>query len=566
MQDESASSFVSLSFEDMDNLVGEEPRSEQSNGSSGTGTSDVLEDSPTECSHFSGGSEFELPLRIRHIQRQFPEDYQTLDNELQEVVGKYTRAIDRQSFDVTSRYMSDVIFVRDDDHRRRLNKWFTECGPHYPRRLFIWVDEGDHFHTVHDCPYSGSRCRCKFTQTEDFRGHVRKQLRRNRFISELDKIDWQNVFIYFVMQKRESRSQIWIGGRNQGPPSCSESLRWGNVQALARTILAREVEGTGHNNQREFQLSEENRKRVSRSNDGPGEKRSKFERITEEVQVLLDKYSCIPPSDLKDIIPPSHKDYNINFHDPRNSKIYDAACHLYMLDCNRRTLADFKNFYNDKLPIFYANSINPFDYYHDRETSVNYLNDLLLFQCGGDTDKLRELLGNIKTWFNKQGWSQLINGKYEINPKINCVVILGPPNSGKNYFWDTIAAVAMNVGHIGRVNNKTNQFALQDAHNRRLVMGNEINMEEGAKEDFKKLCEGTAFNIRVKYQGDKIFKRTPIVLISNFDLDICGDPHFRNVRLITLRWKSAPLLASSKKKPYPLALFDLYDMYDIGLE
>ena len=43
-----------------------------------------------------------------------------------------------------------------------------------------------------------------------------------------------------------------------------------------------------------------------------------------------------------------------------------------------------------------------------------------------------------------------------------------------------------------------------------------------------------------------------------------GDPHFRNVRLHTMRWKSAPLLASSKKKPYPLAIFDLYDLYNLS--
>ncbi|GIX83989.1 hypothetical protein CDAR_270231 [Caerostris darwini] len=54
----------------------------------------------------------------------------------------------------------------------------------------------------------------------------------------------------------------------------------------------------------------------------------------------------------------------------------------------------------------------------------------------------------------------------------------------KNYFWDCSAALAQNVGHIGRVNNKTNQFALQDCANRRLIIGNEISMEEGAKEDF----------------------------------------------------------------------------------
>ena len=33
--------------------------------------------------------------------------------------------------------------------------------------------------------------------------------------------------------------------------------------------------------------------------------------------------------------------------------------------------------------------------------------------------------------------------QYELNPKINAIAIIGPPNSGKNYFWDAIAAIAM---------------------------------------------------------------------------------------------------------------------------
>ena len=552
------------------NMDREESGSQQPTESSSARASNVLETVNDECPHFSGGSEFDLPIRLRYIQRKYAEDYKIMDDELQEVVGRYTRAIARQSFQTTRRYLSEVVLIRDVRQRDRLIEWFTKCGPDYPGGLFIWVDEGDHIHTIHDCPFSGGTCRCRFTKTQDFRRPVREPMRRLRFIRELDEIDWQNVFLYFIVQKRESRSQVWVGGRIQGFPSDGEIIRWGNVQALSRSILARENEGTGHNSERELPDNEENRKRLSRSTGGPPEKRGKFERITKTIQILLDKYACIPPTELKDLIPSDNPDYRLEFHDPKNTKMYEAACHLAMLNVNRKTLLDFKNYYEGKLPIFYANSINPFNYYHDRETSADYLNELLKFQCNGDEDKVRELLGNIKTWFNRLGWSVATiteDGvkQYELNPKINAIAIIGPPNSGKNYFWDAIAAIAMNVGHIGRVNNKTNQFALQDCYNRRLVMGNEISMEEGAKEDFKKFCEGTAFNIRVKYQGDKIFKRTPACLISNFDLDICGDPHFRNVRLHTMRWKSAPLLASSKKKPYPLSIFDLYELYNVSL-
>ena len=175
----------------------------------------------------------------------------------------------------------------------------------------------------------------------------------------------------------------------------------------------------------------------------------------------------------------------------------------------------------------------------------------------GPEENIKLFLSNLRDWFNKLGW----NG----NPKVNALCVLGPPNSGKNYFFDAFIALACNVGHIGRVNNKTNNFAPQDVVNRRLVIGNEISMEEGAKEDFKKLCEGTAFNVRVKFKGDQIFTKTPVLLISNNELEICWDPHFKDIRLYTLRWRAAPLLQASTKKPYPLAMFDLFAKYNITL-
>lgn len=573
-----------LLFEDLANMGGKEQGSGEPAGPSGVQSSNVVDHSNGECEHFTGGSEFDVPIRIRHVKNSYPEDFESMDIQLQEVVGRYTRATLRQNFSPTRRYLSDVVVIRDDGQRKRLVQWLTQCGPDYPGGLFIWVDEGDHIHTIHDCPYSGGSCRCRFTKTEDFRRPVRDPMRRLKHIRELDEIDWQNVFLYFVVSKWQSRSQVWIGGRVQGSPSNAEILQWRNLQALSGAILARENQGNGLDSSGKPSNNEETRKRDVRGVRIPKKEGSKFERVAEKVSSLLMKYQVIPPTSIRDIIPDDHPDYDITLHDPKNDKIYEAACKLAMLNTNRRSLKDFYDIYKNGIPLFYADTINPFEYYHDRETSANFLNELIKFQCGGDEDRVKELLCNIKSWFNRQGWSLWTKPKrtiqlagnddpiiteastYELNSKINCICILGPPNSGKNYFWDAIGAIAQNVGHIGRVNNKTNQFALQDAYGRRLVMGNEISMEDGAKEDFKKLCEGTALNIRVKYQGDKIFKKTPVCLISNFQLDICGDSAFRDVRIHTLYWNSAPFLAASKKKPYPLAIFDLYDLYNIALD
>ena len=107
---------------DMD---GEESGSQQPRESSSARASNVLETVNDECPHFSGGSEFDLPIRLRYIQRKYAEDYKIMDDELQEVVGRYTRAIARQSFQTTRRYLSEVVLIRDVSQRRRLIEWFT---------------------------------------------------------------------------------------------------------------------------------------------------------------------------------------------------------------------------------------------------------------------------------------------------------------------------------------------------------------------------------------------------------------------------------------------------------
>lgn len=524
-----------------------------------------LEDADKTCLHFSGGDEFGGPIRLRHIQRRYPEAYGELDRLREEVVGRYIREIKRQSFIPTKKYHSEVYMYRDAQHRTRMLDRLDGCAPQYPGRLLLWTDEGDHLHVVHDCPYSNGQCRCYFGKSEDFRRELRSPMRRTKHVSELDEIDWTNVFLYFLLSKWKSDSQVWIDGRHQRLPSSFEVVRWRDLQEQSRQILDREEEGTGHQFGQSQSNREDDRESISSGIQRTGEKRSlsegggrggkktKFQRISETVQTLLSTYYVLPANHLKDVL--VYNSVCDVLFDPSNDKVYASACDLFTRRFNVLKFKDMYDTYYDKKCVFYANSLDPFEYYHNMEDSIKFVDALLKYQYNDDVDLIRELLSNIRDWFNLEGWTG--------NKKMNCVCVIGPPNSGKNYFWDMLAALAYNVGHIGRVNNKTNQFALQECYGRRLIMGNEISMEEGAKEDFKKLCEGTAFNIRVKYQGDKIFTRAPVCLISNRLLDICCDAHFRGIRLTTLYWKQCDLLKDSNKKPYPLCLYNLFDMYNV---
>lgn len=525
----------------------------------------LLDQTSVECQRLSGGNELVGSLRLHTIRDKYPEDYKSLEGEVKRLVGKYVQRTLQQDFGPSKRYVSDVILYQNVDECRRLRRWLSGKGSTYPGRLYMWFEERDHFHVIHDCPWSNGSCRCRWYQEATIRRNIRKPLRRTKFIRELGVIDWYNVFLYFALQKWESRQEIWIGGTLQRSPSNSEGLQWFDLLAQSRTILGREGEGTGYNDSEQASNSQEGGRNLRGHSSNVEQKGSKFERVSKEVQALLTKYHCIPLTEVRNIIPSTIPVFNL-LHNPNNDKFYNSACHVYSLYLNKLTLEDFHNLYSEGCPIFYANDMNPFTYYHSREDSAKFLIDLLKFQYNDNNDRIIELLGNIKCWFNKEGWNQYKNGEWVLNPKINSIAINGPPNSGKNYFWDTIAAVATNVGHIGRVSNKCNQFSLQDIYNRRLVMGNELNMEDAAKDDFKKLCEGTAFNIRVKYQGDKIFTRTPVCFITNGVLEISTDFAFKNVRLVTFQWKACPLLAKSSKKPYPLALFDVFDYFNVSIK
>lgn len=409
---------------------------------------------------------------------------------------------------------------------------------------------------VHDCTYSGNFCRCLFTRDPKYRANVRKNLRERKHIDELKDADWINILLYFGLQERLCPGQIYLCGTDTGLTDQSESLRrCQNAQRWQQRVLEVQNDGRIVHDLAELGPLVDGELGSGKYPRPSQKKRSKFEVLAEAFQTLLSKYTPVPPISIKTVIPLNHSDFELEMFNPKNKDILQAACELYALEINSKTLGDLKEFYAAaKCPTFYSHDVDPFSYYHDRETSFDFVKRLLEYQIG-EEENIKMFLTNLRDWFDKKGWAG--------NTKVNAICVVGPPNSGKNYFFDILAAIACNVGHIGRVNNKTNNFALQEVVNKRLVVGNEISMEDGAVEDFKKICEGAACNIRVKHQGDKIFCKTPVLLISNSLLSICYDTAFNNVRLYTMNWKSAPLLRESNKKPYPLVLFDLFDFYNI---
>lgn len=521
------------------------------------------------CEHYFGGAGYNDPLRLRYIERESPEDYQELGDILQGLVGNQVAALGRQNFGPTRRYLSNIVLIRSAEQHREVIRILRGQVLDHPGKFFIWTDEGDHVHIVHDCAYPSGQCRCRILQHEVIRGSLQKPLRRIKYATELDKTDWTNVLLYFGVSKWPSQSQVWIGGRLQRSPDYDQVVRWKYLQTRSREILERQAARAGSDGTEGQRNGQDYREPLLASNDGNGKKRrstgeegtlagkrTKFERIKTAIHALLSKHYCLPSNHIKHICC-DETEYDF-MYDPRIEREYNNACDLFQHIHNKYSFKDFYDIYSKCQPVFYATSRDPFEYYHSREDSFRFVKDLIEFQFKGDEEQIRYFLTNVRDWFNKLGW--------ECNPKMNSILIEGPANCGKNYFFDMVSSIAYNVGHIGRVCNKTNNFPLQDCFNRRLCIANEMSVEESAIEDMKKLCEGTAFNIRVKYQGDKIFTKAPVIIITNNYIDFLHRAEFLNVRTHKMVWRRAELLKDSDKKPYPMCLFDLYDHYNVLLE
>lgn len=507
-------------------------------------------------------------IRLRAACSLDPDFQQFAEKEFRELFHPILGLLSSQTWGPTRRYVSDVIVLEPGTKRRPILEWLTRAGTDHPGGFYGFVEEETHIHVFHDCPYSNSSCRCRWKNHGVLGRLLKKPIRRPRFVSLFDWVDWVYVILYFFLYKRNGQKEIWVTGRVRRLSCLPEDIRWKVLLERSREILARKGERAGPDTEQEGPPDGEGEQTVSRSLRTAAPKRGRFENICAKTSFLLNKYLCIPLTDVRKIVLPSNPDHELCLHDPVNERHYLSACKLFSQSINAMTLLELKNLLSKTQPVFYSNSAsNPYKYYHTREESFEFLLNLIKFQFNNDSDKIKDLLSNIVSWFNKKGWYTLNDkNEYILNSKLNTICVIGPPNAGKNYFWDCFSAIALNVGHIGRVNNKCNQFALQEVVDKRLIIGNEINMEDGAKDDFKKLCEGKALNVRIKHSPDGIYYRTPVLLLSNNVLDICNDPTFRNVRIKVFYWKKCEMLKHSTKQPYPMAIFDVFDYYNISIQ
>ena len=234
---------------------------------------------------------------------------------------------------------------------------------------------------------------------------------------------------------------------------------------------------------------------------------------------------------------------------PTNAKYVQGALEFYSRDINNMSLRALYERFGMKTTHIFDRSRHNLDAYFDFDTSVEVMDKLLRFQFDDDEDMIKQFLTDVVDILDKRVL------------KKNTLVICSAPSGGKNYFLDTIFNICSNVGYLGTAN-KSNQFAFQEAPNKRVLVWNEVNYEAGMEDMVKQLTGGDTCKVRVKNNPDTYVTRTPIFCMVNQSIDLMTKVEFQE-RVVSYRWKRADFLKDVNKYPYPLSFYAILEKYFI---
>lgn len=235
---------------------------------------------------------------------------------------------------------------------------------------------------------------------------------------------------------------------------------------------------------------------------------------------------------------------NILLDNPANLKYVNAALGDFAKDIAKLSLREIYNILQDGNPKFFLSME-----YGNINDSINWVNDLLKFQFNDDEESIMKFLTNIVNILDKK------------LPKRNALCIVSPPSAGKNFFFDMIFAICLSYGQLGMAN-RHNTFAFQEAVNKRLIVWNEPNYEPILTDTIKMMMAGDPYTVKVKHCLDGHVSRTPIIVLTNSYVPFMQDEAF-NDRIFIYKWQAAPFLKEVDKKPFPMAFFEILNMYKI---
>ncbi len=185
---------------------------------------------------------------------------------------------------------------------------------------------------------------------------------------------------------------------------------------------------------------------------------------------------------------------------------------------------------------------------------------ILHFLCSQETHNSRHDMWEILI--------QLRNVIDRNNEKFNFFLFHGPPNSGKTKIATSLLELTewtATAGNWVRANN----FPLGDCIRSRIILGNEIKIDEMQAELALQALEGANFYVNVKNESQQMFTRTPFLLTSNFPLwHLC--PQRRNAIVkrgyLMSCHQDDEFAFTMQKKIHPLGWQRLYELLDMDIE
>lgn len=232
------------------------------------------------------------------------------------------------------------------------------------------------------------------------------------------------------------------------------------------------------------------------------------------------------------------------------NKVLDEAMDAFGAELCMWRMRDFHDLYSkpDCNPKFQGG--NRFDeIYMDEEESLNVIVEFLEYQFDGDHEVILRFLTELYGVLERK------------EAKHNCILVISPPDAGKNFFFDMFFSYYLNYAVICRAN-RHNNFAFQDIYNKRLVHWNEPNYDSALTDMLKTILGGDQTFVNVKHRSNSSVSRTPIIITTNNVIPLMGDPTFVS-RMTQWTWRAAPMLAKYKKKPHPFTAWNLMEKYGI---
>lgn len=481
----------------------------------------------------------------------------SFEGEIKEKVIQRIHQLFRHS---TGHYLHDTIPCHSHEECLYVcDKLQKESRLSYKRGLLIIgihrkSDIKSHVHVIHDCSYSNKSCRCAFLQkTENMFGlrRRRRSIRRRPLCSELEISDIRNIISYVSKEERDIyyayiaglleriapgiknlplRGSEGYSGHEKQVDACEEvddpELQRGQCENVA-----------GVKDNRKFRDSVSKRKRAPGQSDG------------ETILDLLQSHICAP---IRSILSCDIwlKHSTLKFEDETTPIVQKVFSNWERTLCSW-TIHDFYSLYTkDNVKLYFSAGPNNVDaYYYSVEDSLDILLALLNDQYHNDEECIVKFV------------TSLFNVCERVIPKLNALIIKSPPSAGKSFFLECVKDFYLNYGKLQNCN-KYNNFATQDAANRRIIFWNEPNYESWAVEKLKEFLGGDTTNTPVKYKTEGIVFRTPVLMATNRNLSILNDKAFDD-RLVKHYWHPCPMLKRYNKKPNPLCIYYLFKHYNL---